>query len=293
MAFSGIIRPPVLTPVPCGLLSVAQVFTNSDLGNDERWTRGTSFEYNSIPSTLGLLASNGNGVDFPPSPTGNAVFYEKLDPFYIEIKDLSSTLATTPEEVKARSIDQLTAASQKIIEIQLWNGTTSLFLTDPVPHFTSGDQLDIVTLGGKSPADALSLLEGSIAESPTGSQGIIHMTRDVASALGSRLERKRSDSGRPYITTRLGTPVVVGSGYSGNGPQNAPESVATRTNKWMFATGDVQILLGDVEFDSDTSNGSVVIPSVNSIETKALQAAIVAFDPSIFYAAQVSMPDNA
>ena len=141
----------------------------------------------------------------------------------------------------------------------------------------------VVTSAGVNADQALYLLEQAISNAPLGTSGVIHMTRDVASALDSRLQ---DDNG--VLHTRLGTPVSVGSGYTGDGPEGESEATASATNKWMYATGSVTVHLGDSDIVNTVAQG--FDSHNNNYLLKALRPIAVYFDPSIFYAAQVTLP---
>lgn len=141
----------------------------------------------------------------------------------------------------------------------------------------------VVTSAAVSPDQALYLLEQAISSAPLGNSGVIHMTRDVASALDNKLQ---DDNGK--LHTRLGTPVSVGSGYTGDGPEGATGAAASATNKWMYATGSVTVHLGDSDIVNTLAEG--FNPQNNNYLLKALRPIAVYFDPSIFYTAQVTLP---
>ena len=117
------------------------------------------------------------------------------------------------------------------------------------------------------------------------------MTRDVASYLGSSILHKETNEKGPHLITRLGTRVVIGSGYSGKGPIGDNHAAASATNKWMYATGQVQVHLGKVEVVNDNL-GQGVDATVNDMRIKAYRPAAVYFDPSIHYTVRVTLPTN-
>lgn len=129
----------------------------------------------------------------------------------------------------------------------------------------------------------LARLEQSIASSPCGEKAIIHMTRDVASILGSRLVMVGDQ-----IQTRLGTPVAIGSGYTGNGPIGDANAAASTNHKWMFATGGVEVHLGKSEVVNESlAQGAAA--STNDMRIKATRAAGIYVDTSIFQTIRVDI----
>jgi hypothetical protein len=98
------------------------------------------------------------------------------------------------------------------------------------------------------------------------------------------------DKNKEHLQTLGGTPVVVGSGYSGNGPISASGATASDTNKWMYATGVVRVLLGESEVVNDNlAQGYDVSANANNMKIKATRAASVYFDKSIYLAVRVDL----
>lgn len=296
MAFRGIYKAPELVPSPVGLFSVARVMTHTAREYDERWVRGFAYEFDS-QATVRILTVNddvvSNGELSAPSniPDNN---YRDYYPFFIEVEDLRSTFGLPGEDRFADVIKQLEAASQKAVERELWDGLAARAATNGNSYLTKASSVTEVLNGAHNASEALYLLEGAIANSPVGANGVIHMTRDVASLLGSRLvySQDSSNPDRGLVMTRLGTPVVIGSGYSGNGPVGDAAAAASLTNKWMFATGPVDVHLGKPEVVNDTlAQGANV--SINDMLIKAFRPAAVYFDPSVHYCAQVTLPQVA
>lgn len=286
MTFQGVFEAPELVPAPCGILSVADV-TKHESRNDESWVRGFSYRFDSF-ATIRLLSENDDEVtggtlyDATNGPT-----YIDCKPFFIESEVYRSALGVLGEDRFAEALRKLEAGTQKALEKELWDGVvTQAGSTNNIYLRTIGDTFEQAF----SASDALFHLEQKISESPTGTGGVIHMTRDVASVLGAKLiylPRTESKPGR--VMTRLGTDVIIGSGYSGDGPMNAGGAAASDTNKWMYATGPVAVHLTKSEVVNENL-GQGMNPRINDMIIKAVRAAAVYFDPSIYFAAQVSLP---
>lgn len=296
MAFRGIYKAPELVPSPVGLFSVARVMSHTAREYDERWVRGFSYEFDS-QATVRILTVNddvvANGELSDPANTA-ANNYGDYSPFFIEVEDLRSTFGLPGEDRIATVIKQLEAASQKAVERELWDGLAAQGASNGNAYLTKAASVTEVLNGAHNASEALYLLEGALANSPVGANGVIHMTRDVASLLGSRLvySQDSSNPDKGLVMTRLGTPVVIGSGYSGNGPVGDGAAAASLTNKWMFATGPVDVHLGKPEVVNDTlAQGANV--SINDMLIKAFRPAAVYFDPSVHYCAQVTLPQVA
>jgi hypothetical protein len=270
---------PVVVPVSGGLLGVAEVTNHSRRANDEQWIRGYSIDNTSYPQVR--IVGEDGAVDGVVSNTTAPADFLDGETFFVEVEIRSSGMGLVSEDLPAEILTQINAATQKAAEFEIWQGTN--YSSTDALYFrkTTDISADIVTSGAMSPTAALSRLEQSIASSPTGGQGVIHVTRDVASVLGSRLVWKDGK-----VMTRLGTPVVVGSGYTGDGPGLDD---ASDTNKWMFATGGIEVHLGVPEL-MNTRPQDGFDPRTNDIIVRVHRPVSIHFDPSIFAAAQVILP---
>lgn len=291
--FDGIFDAPDLQVAPCGLFSVARVVTSVDGPNSEAWIRGYDTLTNASP-TIRILSNTNAPVTSGQMFDGSAVpAFSSTSPFYVEIEAKNTgqrLLANDPFD--GHILMQLRAATQKAAEYELWSGQAAKALTPAGANYlTESGKATVVTSGGTAPDKALFLLEQGIASSPTGARGVIHMTRDVASVLGSKLSYKADSQidDSAYAVTRLGTLVVIGSGYTGSGPVGATGAAASATNKWMFATGSVGVILGEARIDNE-SLAQGFSPATNDSIVKASRPVAVHFDPSIWLTAQVTLP---
>ena len=181
------------------------------------------------------------------------------------------------------------AATQKAVERELWEGVSALAEANSNSFLRKSAAATVVSSSALAPATALMLLEQEIASSPTGETGVIHMTRDVASNLGSRLIFLPSDGGKAM--TRLGTPVVIGSGYTGAGRIGDANTAASASNKWMFATGSLDVHLSKPEIvNENLGQGFTVSSNVNTLSIRAVRSAAVYFDPSINFTVRLALP---
>jgi hypothetical protein len=140
-----------------------------------------------------------------------------------------------------RVLRQLEAVSQRTVEHEFSDGFIARY--EPLPNNTYLANANTVTVlnGGLPvpPHHAIAYLEKGIAEvSASGEQGVLHMTRDVATLLGSQymLMRVEDDPGHIHIETNGGTTVVLGAGYSGNGPATKVSSVSITNNVATITT---------------------------------------------------------
>jgi len=290
MAFNGIVPASPLELAPCGLFSVARVLNHSE--DDGHWLGGSNVETNAFPSVT--LRTNqdaeitgGAGLIYDGS---NSPKTYATTPFFVELTADSTSVDYARVGLTDVMEKQVKAVSQKAVERELWEGVATLGASPAsaagfLRRATASGGATVLTSGGATPERALALIEQSISNSPTGGRGVIHMTRDVASSLGSRLKwyEKNEIDEKTYAVTRLGTVVVIGSGYTGSGPIGATGTNATATNKWMFVTGGVSVELGVPtvqEYPDTSTNHHYALISL---------PAAVHFDPSIFFAAQVTL----
>lgn len=290
--YRGLFSFPDIEVAPCGILSVVRETTHSNRNGDEQWIRGYNYDAVSTPKSVDLVS-----IDDPTitdgniyTDTGSTPYYEG-SPFFIQVTDQKSGLAVDQKTWRDDILRQLDLVTQKALEVELWEGPVAADTGNAVPYLTRENGADVLTTGGVHPRKALYLAEQAIASHPLGSRGTIHMTRDVASALGSRIVYKdpKGVYTDGHAITRLGTDVVIGSGYSGNGPDGEANAEATETNKWLFVTGPVEIHLGKAEVMND--NLGQGFTSDNTVNYKALRPAAVHFDPSVWAAAQITLPD--
>jgi hypothetical protein len=268
--------------------------THTTANYDERWVRGFSYEFDSQPE-VELFTVNDETVSGGTVGTSTLPQFKEYDPFFIQVTDTRSYFGINGEDRFAIAKKQLEAATQKAVELELWEGVTALAEVangNANEFLRKSGAATVVNTGALAPATALMLLEQAISSSPAGANGVIHMTRDVASILGSRLIYSPADGGKTgKAMTRLGTEVVIGSGYTGAGRISDANTSASASNKWMFATGPVDVHLSKIEIvNENLGQGATVSTNTNDLTVKAVRAAAVYFDPSIFYTIRLALP---
>ena len=291
MAFRGIYPSPDLIHAPCGILSVARVMSHSSKDYDERWIRGFSYEFDSQPE-VALFTVNDAVISAPTVGTSTIPQYKEYVPFFVQVTDTRSGFGLTGEDRFAVAIKQLEAATQKALEHEFWEGHAARAESTANDFLKKSGGATVVNSGALAPATALMLLEEAITDSPAGTNAVIHMTRDVASILGSRIIYSPADGGKTgKAITRLGTEVVIGSGYTGNGRLGDANTNASASNKWMYATGALDVHLSKPEVVNDNlGQGFTASTNNNTITIKAVRAAAVYFDPSIYYTVRLALP---
>lgn len=290
MAFRGVFEAPIVMGSNFGLLDCVKPET--DL-NEDQWVRGFSQYWDS-----GIYSAKNwddtDTVSYTIANNATPARYLEVKPFFVEVEDVRSTLGLLGIDHIERIKNQLECITQKALEKELWDGTVRIgsshanrALIDPAATIlNSGTAL--------SARRALSLLEQTIGESSAcGIQGVIHMTRDVAALVASsNLVYPSTDSGETFLRTVGGTPIIIGSGYSGAGPTDAAggSDTPSATNKWMYATGDVRVILGNIDVVNDNlAQGYDVSGNANNMLLKAIRPVAVYFDSSIHLAIRVDL----
>ena len=289
MAFRGVFEAPKIAPSAFGLFDLAKPEAGP---KEDQWTRGFSQEWNTqyysakniddTDTTLITVASNA-------TPTR----YDEIKPFFIEVEDYRSTLGLLVPDPIEKIKKQLEGITQHAIEKELWDGGVRIGETHANRALVSPEASILNGGTALSPRRALALLEYQIgANSPAGEQGVIHMTRDIAQLLASDSQLLLHDRGTDHIQTIGGTPIVIGSSYTGAGPTDAAgdSEVPTSINKWMYATGTVKVILGDIDVVTDNlAQGYDVSGNQNDMRLKAIRPAAVYFDTSIHIAVRVDL----
>jgi hypothetical protein len=289
MAFpkNGVVTAPEIMPSAFGLLAVAKPENSVD---EDMWIRGFAQEWE---TTVNFL-TNWDDTD----TTSNALvddatvnYYDDIKPWFIEVEENISTMGFRGIDRIARITRQLDGMSQAAMEAELWDGVirkgeshSNLALSDvSATVLNSGTALNA--------RRALALLEFEIGQmSHAGEQGVIHMTRDVFALISANGQAFYHEEGKDHLQTLAGTPVIVGSGYSGTGPDEADNATASATNKWMYATGTVKTYLGNVDVVNDNlAQAYDVSGNQNDMKLKAIRPAAAYFDPSIHLAVRVDL----
>lgn len=285
MAFTGIFEAPKITPSEFGLFTVAKPETQF---KEDQWIRGFSHEwdttirglvnYDDTDTTSSTLVSN-------TTPER----YTEIKPFFIEAEDYRSALGFPGLDYVARVKRQLEGGTQKAMERELWDGAIRKGESHENKALSASTATLVNSTTALSVQRALALLDFELGDtSPAGENGVIHMTKDVAGLLSSNYMIFHNEAG--HLQTISGTKIIIGSGYTGNGPDSVTGATASATNKWMYGTGAVKALLGDVDVVADTLAQSYdVAGNQNDMRIKAIRPAAVYFDPSIHLAVRVDL----
>jgi len=287
MAFptNGVVKAPAITPPDYGILSVVKPESST---NEDRWIRGFSQEWDTSLYSAKLwddTDTTSQTIASDATPT----YYTEIKPFFIEVEEVRSTLGFLGIDRIDKLTKQVEGVTQKSLENELWTG--AIRKGESHANLALSDASATVLNGGTalSAARALALLEHRIGlDSPCGERGVIHMTRDTAAILSANYMLFHKEDGR--IETVSGTPIIIGSGYTGQGPAGDANETPTATNKWIYGTGTVKIYLGDIDVVNDNlSQAYNVSGNQNDMRIKAIRPAAVYFDATIHLAIRVDL----
>jgi hypothetical protein len=224
MAFpkNGVVEAPKIVPSAFGLLAVVKPENSVD---EDMWIRGFSQEY----ETELYSATNWDDTDTTSGvvvTAGVPNYFTKIDPFFIEAEEYRSTLGFLGLDRIARLERQIEGVTQHAMELELWDGAIRVGEGHSNRCLVSSG-VTVLDGTGLTARRSLAVLENGIGQvSDAGEQGVIHATRDVVALLSSNSNMLFHETVKDHLQTMGGTPVVVGGGYSGNGPRIA---VATAT----------------------------------------------------------------
>ena len=212
------------------------------------------------PMPFPIPAAVGNGVEYVPDTCEDDVFLYQLNcppvsgsktfsgnespvtgsPFGVITSYTCGSIGYSFEEVEQKVRIRMSLREQRAVERRVWQGLAqgSALGLGGIPGLF---QSPTATLTAAScPTEAVAALEQALADNGV-IGGIIHARPYMSAHLSTNhlIERQ----GR-QIQTRLGTPVVLGQGYSGTGPAGQP---VTSTVEYMYATGRVLIWQSDVQ----------------------------------------------
>jgi hypothetical protein len=240
---NGVVTASKITPSQCGLLYVAQP-ENSE--KEDLWTRGFSQERESELYAANLWDDT-DTVTASIASDATPTRHTRIKPFFIEAEEVISTFGLTALDRFARLSRQLEGVTQKALEAELWTGEIRRNTPHDNPGLTSVSATVLNSGTALSPKRALAFLEYSIgAASPCGEQGVIHVTRDLGTLLASDTNLVYHDSNNNHMKTFGGTPLVIGSGYTGSGIASVITNKALTSNEAVLTTSAAHyIAVGD------------------------------------------------
>lgn len=270
MAFNGVYTAPKIEPTEFGLFAYAKPDFTTPARGGERWTRGFSQLYDTLPNYVRAWDETST-TSYTLSSNPSAPLYREVKPIFIEVEDQRSTFGMNGEDRYARVLRQLDGVTQKTLEYELWNG--EIALAEGLPnYYLSKSTVTVIGAGAAySPVRGMSLLEHYAGEmSPAGEHGVVHLTRDSFFLIATNSGVFLHEVGKEHIQTASGTPVIIGSGYSGDGPHSIISTIAVSTNTVTVVTdgphyfengetAQITALVGATDF-----SGEYVVTKVNA-----------------------------
>lgn len=193
-------------PLPFGLFSVLAPRQNVE----EVWENGVKWESLTCEPARGIGAPDCDPELTPGLPknlTGGNGPDGLASPITVYGHWTCTPIGNSQEIATERATQHLTLREEARVEQAIWTGDL-----ENEPNFR-----DAAVLGGGTAVSirrGVAMLEKAIAVE-YGAQGVIHLTREVASLA---LEKGVVESKGGRLFTKLGTPVVAGTGYDGTGP---------------------------------------------------------------------------
>ena len=286
MAYTGIFEAPKIIPSEFGLFTVAKPDTGA---SEDQWIRGFSQEWDTDLYSAYNYDDTDNTSDSVASDA-TPTRYDEIKPFFIEAEDYRSGLGMAGFDYIARVKRQLEGVTQKAIEQELWDGAIRKGESHANKALSASSATLVNGTTALSVARALALLDFTMAStSPCGENGVIHMTKDAAGLLAANYMIFHNVE-KGHLQTISGTKIIVGSGYTGEGPDGVTGATASASNKWMYGTGTVKSFIGNIDVVNDNlAQGYDVSGNANSLRIKAIRPAAVYFDTTVHLAVRVDL----
>lgn len=206
LAPNAVVDGPERSPLPFGLFS-SLTFRTEGGG---RWQTGATYEVQSCEPVMGLPEYDCDpaGEGQPPKDLDAGPFFEKARPFTVYGRFSCAPVGYTPEEGATRAEADLLAKEERRVEQALWTG--DLFLPDAETVYLNSAEVEAISSTPVAVEEGVARAEAWLADN-LGGLGIMHMSRYLATRLvhAGLVEVKGT-----RLQTKLGTPVVAGSGYS-------------------------------------------------------------------------------
>ena len=251
MAFNGVHDAPPIEPTEFGLFAYAKPTITREGTVEEHWVRGFSQLYETQPNYVRNWDETSQ-TSYVVSSNPDSPLYERVVPFFVEVEDQRSTFGLNGEDRMARIIRQLEGVTQKAVEYELWNGEIAKRELLPNTYLAKSTVTVIGSGAAFSPVRGMSLLEHYSGEmSPAGEHGVIHLTRDAFFLIATNSGVFIHSEGKEHIQTATGTPVVIGSGYSGDGPHvniatvavaGGTATIVTATPHYLVSTETAEVI---------------------------------------------------
>lgn len=256
--------PPIEAPA-AGLTSLA----NFPDKPDERWLAGYTYR-TEYPTVARNRSQNTATVGVDVIANRGPALVDTI-PVALTVVDELSAFNYQLEDLRARAERIMEAYTSRLLERELWTG--EIAAQDGLPNrvLAASDAVDVTPGTLPSPQVAVALLIGALADAG-GGDGMVHVTRSVGIRMPDAWKNEETAQSHGFV-------IVNGAGYPGTGPDG------TGTN-WLYATGTVNVRLGDVEIVPDELS-QAIRTSDNTLTYYAQRFAAADFTGPVF-ACQVS-----
>lgn len=220
------VNPPTPVSSEFGLYSVATV---RDL-TDPHANAGVQYE----PVSPGVASLGEAGCEFRDDLAASLGMESvELDPFVVWAgPECGSLLGYEADEFVTRARTALSLSEERSVERALATGEP-FAVGSPSPRLAA-PVADVTVLSAIAvkPKTAVGLIEEALGNA-SGAKGVIHAPRRAAGLLTELVEKTG-----PRLTTKLGSPVAFGAGYTGQAPVGA---APVANVVWLYATGPVLV----------------------------------------------------
>jgi hypothetical protein len=248
-----LIEPPAYVPGRSSLLAVAQVVEQVS----GHWMFGTQWTETTCGS--GVVAASGNFQNSAVTDPG-AFTHDKLrfpyrtqEAFFLFATDDEPPVGLTADELRSRLSQKFLAGESVALEKEVWTRAIRASGAQDIAGASSLGTFTTITRAVAEVEEGIAVGYGGI--------GMIHVSPFTATCMaGANL----FDTNGSKLATKVGTPVVVGTGYP------AP----TGGNMVVAGTGPVTIIRSGVRYVPDSLHDSLS-PTVNQMTASAQRDYVV------------------
>lgn len=250
------VDPPVVTPLPYGLLSAVETVPDGD----SKWKLGVAYQPDACePAHSTQISCPLDDIeDFRKTPTSEGIPTRGSNTVtlytWIDCSPVGSW-----DEYERRTDDALDAGAHRALENIFWTGE----ITQPgdavyYPHLASNAEVFdteyeteillqtaavVPVTGAVSVTQAIGILEGAMGECYPGVP-VLHVPRVALAHLSENyLIERRGDK----LFTSGGSHVAAGGGYPGTAPDGTDPAYPIT---WFYATGAINMRVSETKFTS-------------------------------------------
>lgn len=272
----AVVTAPLISPPNRGLI----VSANEAANQDARWENGYAYAPENVNQNDTVADACSYGTAHSQPNAAQVTF----NPYIIEAFDQCSSFAFQSRDYVGRAQRLLLASQEKKLAHEFWSGTQAQASGWANNYLANSHAANFTEVGtGLSPEQALACLEMALSHCGSGVRGMIHCSADLFthwSYAGHAFERVGK-----LIITQNDTIIVCSPGYDGSGPDNAaPVNGAV----WAYATGIVNVRLGDVVVVPDTM-AEAIDKSLNTVKYGAYRAGAADWDNVCHFAVSVNI----